>query len=185
MIPHAEAAERAIAGAALQSHAGARLVADLVDTDLIYGPLRAVVVAAVELPEDADPDLSGCEDGVLLDRHLVVDGQALTGAVLRRVVAVALAVGDPVMAVAELVADLPAHPTERTVSRWGREITEAAVMREAALALESLRLRLAEEPDLAERLVRSLAPVAGVLPTAGEEPIGPPPAPASLLESTR
>ena len=136
VIPQAHLAELDLAGAAISSAAGAREVADVlllvrewIDHNILYDRRAARIIDAAVNLTDVDVDVSEYDDGLgVLGAHIVVDGQAITGNLLYRIVGVAAESHTPVMWLAELVVGLPCNPCRRCI---GRMVWEIAARRAA------------------------------------------------------
>jgi hypothetical protein len=132
----ADESERDLTGAAVSSAAGARLVADAIDLSTVYDPrLRRVIAAAIALHPDTPVDLTGCDEGALLGRHLIADGCAIEGELLRRVVGIAVATDESPLRLAEMVVRMPSWPTPAAVGRWSDDVRHAADRRAALVAV--------------------------------------------------
>ncbi len=159
---HAERAERHVAGAAIATAEGARLVEDLVELNYIYDEsLRRIAEHAIAMPPDPDVDLSAFDDEAsVLGASLTVRGQAITGRTLRRVVSTAVAVDRPSTWISALVVDLPCSPCGHCVGQADAVISRAAMLRRALTTLRDTERRLLEDPtalDDLQALVGTLA----------------------------
>jgi hypothetical protein len=151
---HAEASEQHLTGAALVSARGGALVADALDLDHVWDRrLRRVIAEAVAFQPDTPVDVFGCDESMVIGRHIVADGCAITDELLRRVVGIAAAVDESPLRLAETVVKMPCWPSSDAVDRWAADVHRAARLRIALTAVSEAERALLEGSPVANALL--------------------------------
>lgn len=147
---HDEQAEHDLAGAALVSARGSRLVGATLNLEAIYDRLTYLVInTAISLPADVELDTQHRWDPVL-GLHYEAMGRVLLGSEVRRLIAVSERVNADMFTLATWVVMLPCSPCSSCVRVAAEHVHMKAVQRHKVAALREAERFVLTHPQLAD-----------------------------------